>query len=127
MKSLRRRYFFLLWSVGPNYRALSDTFEKLFGRGELVRAGLRPIIKGTRWSVVRVWHSDMAQLRVAIATLEGPKAAYTLVASGTVRGLNRALKRRRAGQDFVKEFEELYLRGRRAEFRRRKQRTRTKG
>jgi hypothetical protein len=99
----------------------------LFGRGELVRAGLRPIIKGTRWSVVRVWHSDMAQLRVAIATLEGPKAAYTLVASGTVRGLNRALKRRRAGQDFVKEFEELYLRGRRAEFRRRKQRTRTKG
>lgn len=109
---LKRRYVFVKKRREIKATEALSTFKALFGFLLFYDAQPRLVAETNQFAVYRVASNYVRELRISILLTHATGGLYTLVVSGTLRGLIRRLRERKEGEAFWQGLKAEYLKGR---------------
>jgi RNase P/RNase MRP subunit POP5 len=110
MKSKKRRYIFVLkFITAARGDQLLGFFKDLFGTIKFYQAQPVVVFDSPEWTVIRVNHKYVTELRATICAFGEPGGFYTLLVSGSIRGLIRGLGPRKEGERYTEALRQRYL------------------
>lgn len=109
---MKRRYMFVKKRQDIKGLEVLSTFRNLFGLLPFYDAQPKLVAETSQFVVYRVASAYTRELRVSILLTHMTGSLYTLVVSGTIRGLVRRVRERREGALFWQSLQAEYLKGR---------------
>lgn len=110
MKLKKRRYLFVLkLATTASGSQLLVFFRELFGTIRFYQAQPFVVFDTADWVVIKVNHRYVTELRAAICAFGETGGFYTLLVSGSIRGLLRSLGLRKEGEPYTLALKQRYL------------------
>ncbi len=109
MKHDKRRYVFIVkYNNKINAHSYALFFKQTFGEIIMSKCSFKVIYEEKTWFVLRVSHMCLPYVRSATVIYGTPGDLYTLVVSGSIRGLIRSLESRSEGKIYVEQLRQVY-------------------
>lgn len=108
MKHDKRRYLFIIKWGKVDGHSLVSYYKKMFGEFMALRSSIRIVHEKESWLILRVNHRYLEHARAAILVY-GSGNLYTLLVSGTMRGLIRKLRTRIEAKNYVEQVVQAYV------------------